>query len=347
MTHKHLKITSLIRSNALFFVAAATYACSGVGVADSLWTTNGIKPATATFIADASTAFRDPTLWPYASDSPWNTPIGSNAQYVQSTSPGFPSVGGNINTVSYSQPVYMASNNDPLVNVFDANTGNLYGQFRIPSGAIASDGLDGHMNVINPEKTKVLSLYAAERRADGSFESWTPEQNDLRGDGLTGGRRAYGGSQLAGLIREGELENGIFHVLATTANRLEMNMNPSPFIWPATMADDGWETTYGTIGNVHMGTLVAIPKSVNIDSLGFSPQKTIIAKALQDYGAYIVDADSDSTLFAEPSYAFRTPADWNAGAGVMELLQVVINNSPTSVGGGGTPLARTAPPFLP
>jgi predicted nuclease with RNAse H fold len=50
-----------------------------------------------------------------------------------------------------------------------------------------------------------------------------------------------------------------------------------------------------------MGTLVAIPRAVDLELLDLSSRGYAIARALQEYGAYVVDASENFTLYAEPS----------------------------------------------
>jgi hypothetical protein len=129
-----------------------------------------------------------------------------------------------------------------------------------------------------------------------------------------------------------------------------------------------------------MGALLALPPSVNIASLGLETDPgRQIAWTLQNYGAYIVDS------FAGPAFAFSAeegpdPQQQDARTSVQKqflddykykmmqrvrnadadkgdnpwtrdiqrllpLLKVVDNNSPTSIGGGGTPRQPLAPPF--
>ena len=104
--------------------------------------------------------------------------------------------------------------------------------------------------------------------------------------------RAYGGSGIAGLIRQGELTHGIPHALAAAIDPKAHNRNGpggKAFVWPASSADGDSSTAYGTTGNLFMGTLVAIPPSVDLGELGLRGPEMEIARALQDYGAYVVE----------------------------------------------------------
>ncbi|MDH3718513.1 MAG: hypothetical protein OES79_10380, partial [Planctomycetota bacterium] len=55
---------------------------------------------------ESARADRDPALWPFASDSPWNHPLGSDAQYAHIDSPGVDNRGSaTINVTAWSHPV--------------------------------------------------------------------------------------------------------------------------------------------------------------------------------------------------------------------------------------------------
>jgi len=292
---------------------------------------------------------RDPAAWPFASDSPWNMPIGSGATYADIDSPALdPQGGAGINCTSWSLPVYVASATDPLRTIYQG--GDVCAQFRVPDAATPDPQSDGHLLVIDDTRTWVAEMWQGVRLAGGDLTASACVQNDIRGPGVYDswhGVRAYGGSALAGLVRVGEVAAGIPHALAAATSRAAMNRNPSPFVWPASSADNGWETTYGTSGNVHMGTLLAIPPEVDVGARGLSAAGLAFGRALQDYGAYIVDAaDANLAFYAEPAADGELPGGLGGELGdLLALVKVVTNNSATSVGGGGTPRRCLAPPF--
>jgi hypothetical protein len=137
--------------------------------------------------------------------------------------------------------------------------------------------------------------------------------------------------------------------------------------------------TNNTNSAMKMGALLAIPASVNINNIGLqSVPGQMLAWTLQNYGAYIVDsrgspgfdfsiedgaAGSKADEF-QADYGFPfdgrlgyltltgstgqpTPqAKWVSDIRlIIDYLAVVGNNSPTTIGGGGTPLQPLAPPF--
>ena len=129
-----------------------------------------------------------------------------------------------------------------------------------------------------------------------------PDQ-DIYGPGIQGSHGGSGMSGLGGSIRVGELRPGSTEgprhalkinlyargELAQCATRAEC------FRWPAVKSDSyavGW---YGSVGGntntaMRMGSLLAIPPTVDIASLGLTTEPgRQIAWTLQNYGAYVVD----------------------------------------------------------
>jgi hypothetical protein len=174
------------------------------------------------------------------------------------------------------------------------------------------------------------------------------------------------------------------HVLKITVPLRQVGYKPptgsQAHRWPATAHDGIWNHPtegYGTFGTalgngnntnsqMVMGSLLAIPGSVDIDALGLETTPGWqLAWTFQNYGAYIVDnggihlniavergTNGDfETQFASDwgltffnTYSANTA--WTRDVGrIWQALQVVTNNSPTSIGGGGTPRQPLAPPF--
>jgi len=225
-----------------------------------------------------------------------------------------------------------------------------------------------------------------------SIAAW--EYNIKTGDGRLGAHGGSGLSTLGGTIRLGELRPGtqMRHALKilvdsrTWLGRCTGNF-AACFKWPAATADTyaaNSSNGYGSYtGNTNtamkMGSLLAIPSSVNINSIGLqSVPGKLLAWTMQNYGAYIVDtaggpgldiavedgsAGSKVAEFqSDYGYPFdgrlgymtlktssRAPtaqAKWVADVRlIIEYLRVVVNNSASAVGGGGSPLQPLAPAF--
>jgi len=320
-------------------------------------------------------AARDPADWPFDAHSPWNQPLGSEAVYEREESPGWSvSGGGYANIEWYSIPTYVATTQDPFRRIYDRQgapfPGNLRGTVRVADDAQPARGTDGHLNIIDETHAWVRELYSVRRLDNGDLSSKGYNRNDLRGmgAGFAGwhGSVAAGTSALGGMIRKGELVRGtaalgtgIRHALQGIILPKALNRNAPggrSWVWPASSSDS--PTGYGTSGNVYMGSLLAIPPWVDIKALGINdPQALEVARALQDYGVYIVDTG------AVPSNMLVIKIDPQAGADIRDRdafldglklalreLLVVVNSHenggrPATPGGGGTPRRPLAPPF--
>jgi len=141
---------------------------------------------------------------------------------------------------------------------------------------------------------------------------------------------------------------------------------------------------YGSLSNnsnpyMKMGALLAIPASVNLNTMGLqSAPGKLLAWTLQNYGAYIVDSRSGPgfDLSVEDGAAGSKLNEFQADFGfpfegrlgyatlkdasgnltpqakwvrdmvlIIANLRVVVNNTSTSIGGGGAPLQPLAPAF--
>ena len=306
---------------------------------------------------DDTRPIRDPALWPFASDSPWNTPLGDGARYAAIRSPGFdPTAGARINTRQWSHPVFIAEADDPIVALHLLGQSRPVRVQRVPPRAQPDPMADGSLLLIDVPRRSVVELWRAERVGPDRIVAEAIAVNALTGPGMGGtwqGIRASGGSALGGLIRQGELEHGIAHVLALAVPPQALNrLGPQgkAWVWPAAAADDGDGRRYGTAGNLHLGSLLALPPEVTLDALGLQPgPETVLARALQDFGACITDTVREGGPVAfqgEPavhdSAARLRPEALRA---LVARLQVVINHAPRSVGGGGRRRTRTAPAF--
>jgi hypothetical protein len=318
--------------------------------------------------ARCAEAGRDPALWPFDAKSPWNMPIGSKAQYGPISSPKFdPAAGGGINCIQWSHPIFIATARDPLATIyldppkFTHIEKKPFITMRVPVDARPDPKSDAHLHIIDEAHSFVVEMIGAVKDSKGTITAtWWAAKNNLRDAGVYDpphGVRAYGGSAIGGLIRRGELTHGIHHALAGAIDPKAHNRagaDGKPYVWPASCADGDANTAYGTTGNLFMGTLLAIPPSVNLDKLGLSGPDLAIARAMQDYGVYIVDSGGcNLQLFAEPKALDEVKQVKIESSGqsyccmrkLVPLLRIVTNNGPQSIGGGGQPRAPLAPSF--
>jgi hypothetical protein len=182
----------------------------------------------------------------------------------------------------------------------------------LPDGIAAPDDVDKHIFVLDPAQDLVVETWLAYVEDGNVIAPWVLS-GKLSDSGVGTptescshrGTRAYGGSGIAGLIRKGELKNGVHHAIALKAPGTVFNVN-SPqgnkdgWIWPATCSDGGDQ--YGSqTGNVFMGSLLAIPPDADLSDIT-DPLVMNLAVALQTYGGYIVDRGSDISDTAEQDF---------------------------------------------
>jgi hypothetical protein len=253
----------------------------------------------------------------------------------------------------------------------------------IPAGyVLPSDNKNQSASFLAADgRTVVQTQPLARCAAGGPATSYVryPDQ-DIYGPGIQGSHGGSGMSALGGSIRIGELrpgQTGPRHALKVNlyarGELAQCASRPECFRWPAVKSDSyavGW---YGSVGGntntaMRMGALLAIPPSVNITTMGLTTEPgRQIAWTLQNYGAYVVD-DTYGPSFAfnaenGPGGNMRTQfrADYgqdfevyassaNAWSRdvqrIRQALQVVNNNGPGSVGGGGTPRQPLLPELV-
>jgi hypothetical protein len=319
-------------------------ACSGTSRADVA------DAAMNEASVDAAPA-RDPAYWPFASDSPWNMPLGSGAAYDSPSSTASQNLQTQINPAhanayQYSIPIYIAAASDPTITVDSSNSNqppysNVTVSFQAPADVAPSPGTDGSAVIISPDH---LTSFEFWRFTGGPtvFSASYYVKSDLTADGWSGGIHAAGCSGAGGLIRAGELAAlQIPHAIALALDAGQLAVGP---VWPAISQDGDASTSY--MGLVHIGQLVAIPSVVDVGALGLTPSGVAVAHALQDYGAYIVDRSVGLTFDVEPAAEMSQVDDLQTDAPTLEGQMVLItNNTSSSIGGGGD--TRRAPPAPP
>lgn len=337
---------------------------------------DGIVPQPPGTPAPAGT--RDKYKQPFASTSIWNTAIGSGANYV---STGFQAAGALQADQDY---FFCLESTDPVTPIYDViNWGhrcqstkylggltlNLPADLIVPD-ATSSDTPNNATAFLLPDWRHLVQLNAFARCTAGGpgYGYWTTwgDKQDIYLDGIRGAHAGSGLSSIGGTIRLGELTGPepIRHALKVNvfADKY-LSYSGGGYRWPADRSDDDAATTYkGTNAAIRMGTLLAIPPQVAMSELGLQtePAKKLFW-TLQNYGAYIVDntawdayalavehgvPQEFRTAYGHEMHGYASLGAWFSD--VMKLfqaLQVVENNSSTSIGGGGTPLQPAAPPI--
>jgi hypothetical protein len=350
---------------------------------------------------------RDPLKQPFASNSIWNMPIGSGAIYKPANLSPAPGGGKQWTPVSApDEEIIVMTPNAPLTSVYYSDAawsgrdrcvsqGALLVDVPMPADFVMPNGTGNNgAAVLAPDKRTVIQLQPLTRCSPtGNATAFRVfPKVDLYGDGRSG---AHGGSELSSLggsIRMGELrpgQQGMRHALKINVFAAEALYNCSPpsdpnqvvdrtkdcYRWPAFTADTGSIERYGSLSNntnvdMKMGALLAIPASIDLNSLGLETDPgRQLAWTLQNYGGYIVDDTGAPGFFfstewgpagrkidefkQDYQYDFQQKigapsqfAPWFRDLQtIIKALNVVSNNSPTSIGGGGTPLQPLAPPL--
>ena len=187
-----------------------------------------------------------------------------------------------------------------------------------------------------------------------------------------------GAIRLGELVKGGAITHAL--QIDVDAANLYFGSTTTCHTWPATMkCDTNASTTYmGSNPKLVMGALLALPSTLDLSTLNLSPAGLILATAFQDYGAYIANTNgtrSVNNIVTEfsPSgsilpivdgsgapvapgefqtvwgFPFETASvngtdPWSQDiATIFAHLDIVTNNGPSSIGGGGTPLAPLLP----
>lgn len=326
---------------------------------------------------------RNKWLWPFSQDSIWNLPIGSDAQYSPANLPKatYASVDNDLLFIipadSPRRPLY---NPGSWTNRCSGTT--TYESILIPDDLIVADAINTPTKyytpnnaaaLLQPDGRTIIQLEPMARclKAGPVYGYHHPKPDiDIYGQGISGSHLGSGLSAIGGTIRKGELTGSdrIRHVLKIELWEKYLNYTPaSPtpgYRWPADRADSAAASIYKSKDpQLVMGSLLAIPPNVTEDSLGLTtPAGKKLFHALQDYGGYQVDATGADTFAlaveqgVEDEFKAAYGYDFSASATsnnpfyqdfmkLFQALNIITNNSPNSVGGGGKRRAPLAPPF--
>ena len=321
-------------------------------------------------------AQRDPYKWPFASNSIWNMPIHNNAVYANINLPAPTGYG-----VTVDEDIIILKPNAPITAVntntadwtngadrcpaIGANLMNvpIPGNFIYSSTNWLGSTPNAGIGVLMPDGVTIKNSQPFARCTANSpaASHYNYPDNNITTDGIDGAHGGSGMSIIGGSIRLGELLPGsvIKHALKMNIdkNYLFYDATTQGYRWPARKAD-GYAPTGYTGSNIvlRMGSLLALDKNLDINSIGLTTEPAkIIARTLQNYGAYIVDDpfwdviafgvehSPDGRVITEfqNQYGYGMESAigtaWsNDIAAIVTRLKVVDNNSQTNLGGGPT-----------
>ncbi len=335
--------------------------------------------------------FRDPLKQPFRSTSIWNMPIGKNAQYVPANIEKATARGMTID-----EDIIVMKPEAPMVEIYTNNAGWNRDKDRcikegpflfsapIPADFVVSpetwDGItpNSGLAVLMPDKRTIKQTqpFSRCRANEPATSKYLFSDMDIYGDGYYGAHGGSGLSAIGGAIRIGELvseDKPIEHVLKVNIygqKNFYYDEKTKGYRWPARTSDNyasgnyGQKRTLPVNKELRMGALLALPQTIDLDSLDFEtvPAK-ILAQAFRDYGAYIVDdtawdvyalvtewgpegrvSDEFEEKWGFPMNIESKDTPWGRDMDKIFLnLYIVVNNGPDSIGGGGEPLVPLAP----
>jgi hypothetical protein len=237
----------------------------------------------------------------YADSSAFNTKVpasphvaSNSAAMVSKSLVPYVSSANFANSDWWGISMVNARSTDPLrtVGLFDWGYGSAtFPSFRIPNGAAPTLGSDHHLVVFSGGQE--LDMWVAEQQADGSWKAGARAISSTTGNGVAGSLagNAAGFSLAAGVIRPEEIRAGrIDHALVFTSPYVR-----NSYVAPA-VHGDGKQSDPDAMP---MGTRIQLDPSVDIS--GLPAYKRIVAQALKDYGAYLVDSSGSVAVRGEAS----------------------------------------------
>ncbi|MUL62071.1 fibronectin type III domain-containing protein [Mycobacterium sp. CBMA293] len=246
-------------------------------------------------LALAAATFTPTSGRPFASTSVWNSAIVSNPAMMANSA----AMAARLNSGQhiadlndYAIPIYNAVPTSPVVSVQCTEpwgTCPLPSSIRLPAGAIPNAGSDHALVNIDWSTNPPISyeFWDANIATGNSITTaWGGiTVNLLNGSGIQDGGGTVGAtatnvSRLAGVIRLREIQDGVIpHALAIASSVACTDY----FRYPAAKTD-GRDISANCVPE---GTRVQLNPAINISSLPIGEK--IIAKALQTYGAYVID----------------------------------------------------------
>jgi hypothetical protein len=345
---------------------------------------------TALTLVSSVNAQRDPLKWPFSVTSIWNMPIGSDAVYVHAHIEKALTQGMTID-----EDYIVMTPDAPLMEIYQNRAGwgkgnrctidgPLLFSAPIPRSFIVSpETWDGRtpnagLAVLMPDKHTIRQTQPFSHCTEGqpATSGGKPQDIDIYGDGIFGAHGGSGMSAIGGTLRLGELSptsGPLKHVLKVNffaRKNIYYDEETKGYRWPAKKSD-GYaareyykDRTNPVVKACRMGALLALPRQMNLDSLGFETKPgRILAEAFRNYGAYLCD-DTAWDVYGictewSPTGRFTEEFKINWGFSMKDSskdtpwardmdriflnLHVVDNNSPSTIGGGGKPLQPLAP----
>jgi hypothetical protein len=275
---------------------------------------------------------------PFNDASPWNTPIASGASVAPDSDTLIADLAASspwsylsINIDQYSIPVYVVDSSTPPATMQATIIGgegfdNGLASLRIPAGAVVAQGTDRHLCIVDRQNQREWGFWDTHQTGNGTWTCSVGASADLSGTGvrppkdnrptwrMSVGARACGYALSAGLITVEEMRAGqIEHALVIAYPHIRSHY----FVSPASSAQGTTDKAIPTRG-IPCGGRVQLDPNLNVETLGLSRSGLIIARALQQYGAYVGDFSGAISLYADANPDALTV--WHGG--MLSTLEV-------------------------
>lgn len=234
---------------------------------------------------------------PYFGNSPFlNAPVPGNAQVdprsgawvdLIGRAPGVSEIA--VNDRAWTAPVYHAAAGTPTASIFVSNTGKRITVPYAPNFRPSPDS-DSHLVVVDDAtgcgyEFQTFDPSTMTAVASASYHVYTGSSAHVTGPGHSGGEMSY----LGGMITPTDVASGaISHAL-----RLSTPLNSPEFVYPATRSD-------GIVpGGVPQGSRVQLDPALDLAAYGLTPFQTMVARAFQQYGAFVADSSESFAVSAQ------------------------------------------------
>lgn len=246
---------------------------------------------------------------PYTPGSPWNTPIPANAAVDANSANMIATITANGSMRSdpsqYTYPLYITNSSSSRVTFTCSGTisvNNTDGSrttvsslpgVPVPSGMTASTGSDAQIIIIDGVTGDEYDIWKFV--SPSGCTNMTKYVNGVNRSAVENSyvSRGAGVPYFAGLIRPWEVAAGqINHALAFAYNQPKSGR----CVYPASKTDGSSSNTYA----IPEGARLQLDPSLDVNSIsGLSATGKMIARALQVYGAYVIDYSGSNKIYPE------------------------------------------------
>lgn len=223
----------------------------------------------------------------------------------------------NVNQGSWTPGVFYADASTPRAT-WTLPNGWIINDAPVPASLQPSSDSDAHAVIVDTSRGLEYDFFGL-TRSSSSPSGWTASAGvvgRLSGSGWWNnslgpwGARASGAELVGGLILKTDVTSGsINHALACAAPKSLIG----PAISPATTSDGS-----GGSAAMPMGSRLQLDPSVDLSTLPLEPGEAMVARALQQYGCYVVDSSSTLAIYAQnfnflPGGTNPYPSSWSNG----------------------------------